>query len=1043
MPSKGLVSVLLLAGLLVPAPFLVLANDDFQDTFLAQEPVPEESIPGPDTLPENPAPPITNSEQNLQEELIEVVDSPEDEVSLMTTDEESLTEEVPELVWGCEVSMDGDGNEYEQCGMGHYRTLCGYNAGVEECLTFFEFYEEEPDYFQEELGELFEFDTLDLLLSWRGSSLSPDGHISAGSGQLSWTFVPSKYESLAPSLQHMWGPEFTNWMLPQATYWLHVYKGAAGNAELVFSEEIGTEPAGSRNVSFTEAGEYQIFISLVTLGEPFNVCAFVTAPGGELCPEINPRIEPVTWFMHHGRICNTAEIEQPEFCYDREHPESRPEGEYPLAFGYQKVIVDEASAVSSVLFLPGIKGSRLYRPSDTCDSDLSLSCPGVKLWEPTSDLLLRDLFLTNAGSSGRKDVYAKQEDIVAEVLGTNFYASFVNQMNALRSDGTIHDWKAVAYDWRLSLDDIISSGTVRGDKIFYREATDTPYIEESLRELAASSPTGKVSIVAHSNGGLVAKRLLQRLETLGDEALVDKLILVGVPQSGAPQAIGALLFGYGEALPKDECSQLRSFGWLCSLFGSRDVARELAEHAPMAYHLLPSDKYFEQVQDSQHPIALFAASNTYLEERQRYGTSIDTAAELSDFLAAKDGGREKPIASDVTKPNVLSEAFISYGREAHASLDAWVPPDSIEVYQIAGWGVPTVSGIEFYEQRKLLGGYKEMYRPRFIEDGDGVVPAPSALMLAESDGVRNFWVDLDEATSVTGIDKDHGNILELDEVRVLIRNILMNGFWESIEFISDNRPDPGRGERLVFYLHSPLSLEIYDSEGNHLGENSENGIDEEIDGATYGEFGEVKYIIAPAGEYTVSMRGKSSGTFSLDIQSYSENEIESSLTIADVPTTASTIATITVTPNLENLGPLKLDLDGDGLVEAEIDTELDATTLYNSTDGAMDYTNSSSHKRSSSSSTVAKQITHLNSTPLLNPQINLVDAQLSEVLVKGYEQARTPMEAQASESTTIEKDLGRSLTASAYDAIGSNLNKWFTNLLYNFWTAILKIFSWL
>lgn len=1052
MSSKGLVTLLLLAGLLFPAPYPVLAQEEVQDVLAPPETPTEELEPVETSAaaqnPEESGP----EEQGSVEapELIEVVDPPAEEVLMqLSSEEEEYEEEEPELVWGCEMVMDNEGNEFEQCGMGYYRTLCGYNAGVEECITFFQFYEEEPDYFQEELDELFEFETLDLSLGWNGEAMDEGGSLQTSHGQLSWTLTHPTSDDIAESISSFWHPEFIDWILPQTTYWLHIYKGPLGDATLVSSQEIGRNEVGTASITLPEPGEYQIFVSVVTRDEPYNICAFIENPRGDLCPEIDPHVEPVTWFMRYGRICNTNDLEPAELCYNREHPESRPGHAYPLAFGHYTVTLESAATgPSNVLFLPGIKGSRLYKPSSTCDPDLSLSCPGVKLWEPTSDVLLQELFLTSTGDSGRRDIYTKNEDIVSEVLGTNFYASFVNQMNALRSDGTITDWKAVAYDWRLSLDDILSSGTERGDKIYYREISGTPYIEKTLKDLAATSPTGKVSIVAHSNGGLVAKRLMQRLEAQGDESLVDKIVFVGVPQSGAPQAIGALLFGYGEALPKDSCSGLRSLGWLCSLFGSRDMARSLAEHSPMAYHLLPSEAYFAQVRDAQHPVALFSASTMYQEERARYGTTIDSATELTDFLEAKDGGRTKPAASDIASANVLNSGLLSYGREAHESLDAWVPPGEVEVYQIAGWGVPTVSGIEFYEQRKLLGGYKEMYRPRFVEDGDGVVPVPSALMLAEGDNVRNFWVDLDDASSDSRAKLNHGNIFEVSEIRILLRDILLGSLSGVPTFVTETQPEQRNGEKLVFYLHSPLTLELYDAEGNHVGENEEGVMDEEIEGATYGEFGDVKYIIAPAGEYTVSMRGKASGTFSLDIQSLSGDTVTSSLSIADVPTTEKTVATVFVGSDLEETGSLVVDLDGDGNTEIEIQPEAEATVLYTEPPQATESDTDQGSQRSSSRTVTTANAPSVSSEPVppsttppgpvtIPPETKPFVAN-SDTSVADASVANAPPQRDLLPRENIDS---RSLTASVYDSVGADFVNWISDMLYNFFKSIGQTFT--
>lgn len=1054
MSSKGLVAILLALGFLNPVPLAVYAQEE--------APIPEvpEVVETPEVPETDPEPVIEETEPDTEisatpeVELIEVADPPEEALMAAFSDEEEFVEEEePELIWGCEMTMDNEGNEYEQCGMGYYRTLCGYNEGVEECITFFQFYEEEPDYLQMELDELFEYNVLNLSLTWNGNPLSGESsEIPTGTGTLGWSYVIPSGEVLEDLHNRFFRAEQAETALSHITFKLQVYKGTYGSSTLVYTEDLGHTLSGETVLNLSGTDPYQIVILGVTENalEPLNLCMF--ASGGELCPYLDPRAEAFEWFMYNGATCNSNDFEPPEFCYDRDHPDYKPDGRiHPFAFGTHQLTIGEAPAISSVLFLPGIKGSRLYKPSDTCDPDLSLSCPSVKLWEPSGNVLLRELFLTSAGDSGRSDIYTKDEDIVSEVLGANFYASFVNQMNALVADGTIPEWKAVAYDWRLSLDDVLSMGTVRGDKIFYREESETPYVEETLRELAAASPTGKVSIVAHSNGGLVTKKLMQQLEAQGDEDLVDKIIFVGVPQSGAPQAVGALLFGYGEALPRDECSQFRTFGWLCSVFGSRDMARSLAEHSPMAYHLLPSAAYFEQVQDSEHPVALFTASTMYAEERGRYGNSIDSAQELFDFLEAKDGGRTKPTASDIGSPNVLNSNLLSYGMNAHASLDSWTPPSGIQVYQIAGWGVPTVAGIEFYEQRKLLGGYKEMYRPLFVEDGDGVVPVPSALMLAEGSNVQNLWTNLAEVSRGPAPDRNHGNFLETNQVRILIRDILTNTLSSLPLYVSNDRPGPVSGEKLVFYLHSPLSLELYDEEGNHLGETESGEMDEEIEGATYGEFGEVKYIIAPAGEYTVSMKGKSSGTFSLDIQTLSGNQVTSALTVADVPTTEATIATINVTEDLYDTGPLSLDLDGDGVTESEIQPEANTTVLYTDpveepaeeqADDSSAGRRSSSTVRSISDTTpVADAPATYIPTPFQSPLATQVPQKLAiapEAPVQTEVAVLTQAEGVPAQPTNTMRG---TLTASAYDAVGTDVFKQIGEVLYNFWKGAIDVFT--
>ena len=142
---------------------------------------------------------------------------------------------------------------------------------------------------------------------------------------------------------------------------------------------------------------------------------------------------------------------------------------------------------SNVLFLPGVEASRLYRP------DISAARGEKKLWEPDTDTTAADLALFRDGTSMRSDIYTRDiiDNAYIPVKG-NVYASFMGDMDALKSTGVINDWEATPYDWRLSLDQILQSGSKTGANISYLSGTTTPYIEQELRQLARTSKSGKV-----------------------------------------------------------------------------------------------------------------------------------------------------------------------------------------------------------------------------------------------------------------------------------------------------------------------------------------------------------------------------------------------------------------------------------------------------------------------------------------------------------------------------------------------------------------------
>jgi len=626
----------------------------------------------------------------------------------------------------------------------------------------------------------------------------------------------------------------------------------------------------------------------------------------------------------------------------------------PMAFGMVTVEIEEApqSTVSNVLFLPGIKGSRLYDTN------------GNKLWEPEGNQDVERLFLTSAGIGANPGIHTKSGDIIETIAGfSEIYGSFIRSMNELRA---VKEWRIVSYDWRLSLDDIVNKGAVREDNIYFDETADISYLELNLLELASSSPTHKVTIVAHSNGGLVAKKLMMKLGDAETARLIDKVIFVGVPQSGAPQALGALLFGYKESLPS----------WFPFIVHT-STARTFAENSPMGYHLLPSQRYFDDVFDQEHAVVRFKAANTYAEERAEYGDLINTWEELRAFSLAEDNGRIKPEAVVFSKPNVLNEFLLTYAKRTHDSIDAWVPPAGVTLYQIGGWGVDTVSGIEFYEFC-VLSVCKKEYRPMFVEDGDGVVPIPSALMVnASTENVRRYWLDLNAYRLGPFGLKNHGNILSTPDLQIFLRNILLNDSSLPENILTGQPAASVAAKQLRFMLHSPLTLNLYDTSGNHAGPTESGDPEETIPGSVYGQFGEVQYITVPAGpEYTVEMNGVAPGTFSLDIQEVSGGSIVAASTLANVPTQAGTVATMTIGDSLETISSLSVDSDGNGSTDFLLPVAQDSTSFYQApVVPATERTSSSGNNKSSAisqiqetSNAIAEPSLGLPTTPVAQQQ---------------------------------------------------------------------------
>lgn len=690
--------------------------------------------------------------------------------------------------------------------------------------------------------------------------------------------------------------------------------------------------------------------------------------------------------------------------------------------------------VSNVLFLPGIKGSRLYRSAGDCDSRTQ-NCTNELLWEPNNDDLAKGLYLDSSGKSVDYDVHTVEKDILTygTLYGTSirqdFYNTFVTEMNALQTSSVYPGWQwvPITYDWRLSLPDIVNNGTKYGDRIYYSEATSTPYIVQTLKELARTSPTGKVTIIAHSNGGLVAKELMIKLGSTETGNLIDKVIFVGVPQTGAPQAVGAELFGYGESLPFDDCSQVIGASFLCSGNLHRDTARSLAENSPMGYHLLPSARYFSDVPDAVNPVIAFDSEHLFEKERSAYGTIIQNDNELLNYLLSTEGGRIKPAFEDITKPNVLNPNLMQYAVGIHSSIDAWLPPPGVQIYQIAGWGKNTVSGIKLYDEPIRINGftvgYTPKYRPNFVEDGDGVVPVPSALMMNNTENVRRYWLNL------VGTRENHGTIFENSDVRTFLNHLIFNNSTTTPVRISSSQPQSiNLSKKLLFFLHSPLSLELY----NVSGEPAAN--------ASYGTFGEVKYVIAPAGiEYKLVMNGYDTGTFSLDIQEMAQGVVTNSSTISNLPTSAYTKATMSITNGISDASPIRIDKDGDGTIDISISPQIATTVTYdniqNSPKGSLVHRSSSLFETGllTASPTPELDYPQLQSSIIGYSETKTVLSVKSEYAVD--ESSKIPERVVSGKSSSITQ------AASVYESMPKRFSDFMSLILYNINQVIMQIKS--
>lgn len=550
---------------------------------------------------------------------------------------------------------------------------------------------------------------------------------------------------------------------------------------------------------------------------------------------------------------------------------------------------------SNVLFLPGIEASRLYKQKNILGIPIE-----DQLWEPNVNSDVEDLYLNQSGQS-LNNIYTK--DVIDKGLGVSpVYDLFIKKMNQLVIDKKITEWQPYAYDWRQDVEDIVNNGT--------KYQSGTVSLVDTLQSLVGpASKNGKVTIIAHSNGGLLAKALLKKLQddkTTGRNNLIDNIdnvVLVASPQVGTPEATFALLHGYNQKI-------------LGGFLMNSQTARQLALNMPSSYGLLPSEKYY---QTSTTPIISFDPnsnlSQTYI---NYYGSDVNSFTKQNDFILGKEG-RINPEILNTILPIIGNEPLLNKSEELHNKIDNLIIPSSIKLIQLAGWGKDTLVGIKYVEKttcdypifglnicipKKILD-----LRPVTDMNGDKTVVSPSALYDNQGD---RYWLDLSNSKI------EHKNIFEDSSTLQFIENIItQNTFTTDRIYQQRLTYTKNRNKTSV---HSPVTLGAYDSLGNFTGKICEENSDfcqivENIPNSSYMEFGEGKYLNYDEDDLNKTvLKGIGFGIFTYESERVTPDNTSTIIKFIDIPVTPQTTAEITTNPNTQTQ-ELKLDINSDEIMD--------------------------------------------------------------------------------------------------------------------------------
>jgi pimeloyl-ACP methyl ester carboxylesterase len=565
-----------------------------------------------------------------------------------------------------------------------------------------------------------------------------------------------------------------------------------------------------------------------------------------------------------------------------------------------------APAVSSVLFLPGLQGSRLYE-----------NVLGVenKRWELSVGMSQKDaqaLYLNPDGTSAHP-IYTKEGSAIGKVdvpfAGFDLYQTFFDKLEELKQEKAIGDYLVFPYDWRMDPIDVVEKGTPYKDGM--------RFVSKEVERLARLSLSGKVTVIGHSNGGLVAKALLARLEREGRADLVDKVIFLNVPQFGTPQAMSPMLHGdYGA---------LTSYG---GLYLSKQHARDLSQYLPDGYALLPSRKYFES-----NPVVVDLTHAPELQDKIALRSPI--VSTYQDFDTFLTGFRSGPSDDSLETPKLLTGALLARSMDTHDALDTWKAPTGVDVVQVVGNGLETMSGMTYEEHTKkkcVLAMFScenvkvLSHFPTMTLEGDGTVVGMSQ---AGQDS-PTYVIDIARANRDLEKNWRHANITESVPFQQLFPILLSSSTPTHLpEYVGLTASEPS--EHLQVRVLSPVSLEAYDNNGRHTGLVKVEGTDllykeEDIPNSHYEEFGEAKYLGLPGdADATIALKGLSTGTFTLEL-ARSGGGVTQTIRYTELPTTASTSGEIEILSGDASQAVLRLDLDGNGNVDLTLAAQGESET---------------------------------------------------------------------------------------------------------------------
>jgi hypothetical protein len=408
-------------------------------------------------------------------------------------------------------------------------------------------------------------------------------------------------------------------------------------------------------------------------------------------------------------------------------------------------------------------------------------------------------------------------------------------------------------------------------------------------------------------------------------------MLLDTPQLGTPDTLASMLHG--------------DFGALTGIGGvflSQPNAKGLMENMPSAYDLLPSTEYFSKVID---PI-IDLSSAPFLRAASGVRSSIiSNSNDFAKFVTATKL-RPKPSAKDVLTPNTLSPFLFARSVANHADMDTWVAPPGVRVMQIAGWGLETTKAIHYAEKSVVKCSFiftcKSITKVRrelsTVIDGDNTVVIPSQIAMPQ---VATYYLNLFNSNQVRQETHGHADITEMNAFQQLFPLLLGTTTPKVLpEYVTQTIPEQdAHRQGMRIHISGPASMVATDTQGRQAGShespNSEiSVVTNHIPNSSYKQVGDDTYFsITNGSPVTVLIQANiaatTTDTVTIQIATSTGNVQSTPSTYGDIPVTASTTATVILTPGATTTPPVFVDTNGNGSTTIQIQPQVVNTDAIN------------------------------------------------------------------------------------------------------------------